>query len=79
MDTSRFNREEKIKRSLEADDDIMQRLHIASKHEIEIMRAQLVRNNMEVAQGIASFPSEQRVQVKSAYDEILETALVGAY
>ena len=53
-------------------DDLMQRLHITLKHEIEIMQDQLVRNDVEVIQGIASFTDEHRLQVKSAAGEILE-------
>jgi len=53
-------------------DDLMQRLHITLKHEIEIMQDQMARNDVEVIQGIASFTAEHRLQVKSAAGEILE-------
>jgi NAD(P) transhydrogenase len=53
-------------------DDLMQRLHITLKHEIEIMQNQMARNDVEVIQGIASFKGEHRLRVKSAAGEILE-------
>jgi len=53
-------------------DDLMQRLHITLKHEIEVMQDQLARNDVEVIQGIASFTAEHHLQVKSAAGEILE-------
>jgi NAD(P) transhydrogenase len=53
-------------------DDLMQRLHITLKHEIEVMQGQLARNEVDVIQGIASFASEHRLQVRSAAGEIVE-------
>jgi len=53
-------------------DDLMQRLHITLKHEIEIMQDQMARNDVEVIQGIASFKDEHHLQVKSAAGEKLE-------
>jgi len=53
-------------------DDLMQRMRITLKHEIEIMQYQLARNDVEVIQGIASFSAEHRLQVQSAEGEILE-------
>ncbi|UCF91750.1 MAG: Si-specific NAD(P)(+) transhydrogenase [Desulfobacterales bacterium] len=53
-------------------DDLMQRLHITLKHEIEVMQDQLARNDVEVIQGIASFTAAHRLQVKSADGEISE-------
>lgn len=53
-------------------EDLMQRLHITLKHEIEIMQDQMARNGVEVIQGVASFTGEHHMQVKSAAGEILE-------
>lgn len=53
-------------------DDLMHRLHITLKHEIEIMQDQLSRNGVKVIQGVASFTGEHRLQIKSVDDEILE-------
>lgn len=52
--------------------DLMQRLYITLKHEIEIMQDQMARNNVEVIQGIASFKDDHCLQVESAAGEISE-------
>jgi NAD(P) transhydrogenase len=53
-------------------EDLMQRLHITLKHEIEIMQDQMARNGVEVIQGVASFTGEHHMQVKSLAGEIFE-------
>ena len=53
-------------------EDLMQRLHITLKHEIEIMQDQMARNGVEVIQGFATFKDDHRLQVDSAAGEILE-------
>ena len=52
-------------------DDLMQRLHITLKHEIEVMRGQLARNDVEVIQGIASFTSEHEFLDGEIVDEFI--------
>ena len=49
----------------------MQRLHITLVHEIEVMRGQLARNDVEVIQGIASFTSEHEFLDGEIVDEFI--------
>ena len=60
-------------------DDLMQRVQITLKHQIEIVQDQLARNNVEVSQGVVSLPSGPCLQVKSVDDEISETPLLGTF
>jgi NAD(P) transhydrogenase len=53
-------------------DDLMQRLQITLKHEIEVMQDQLMRNGVSVFQGVASFKDSHRVQVETPSGEIME-------
>lgn len=53
-------------------DDLMQRLNITLKHEVEVMQDQLARNSVEVIQGIASFKDSHRIQVETPTVEILK-------
>jgi len=53
-------------------EDLMQRLHITLRHEIEIMQGQMARNGIEVIQGVASFKDDHCLQVESAAGEIFE-------
>jgi NAD(P) transhydrogenase len=53
-------------------DDLMQRLNITLKHEVEVMQDQLARNSVKVIQGIASFKDSHRIQVETPTGEILK-------
>lgn len=53
-------------------DDLMQRLHITLKHEIEVIRDQLLRNGVSVIQGSAAFSDQHRLQVIITVGEIQE-------
>ncbi len=52
--------------------DLLDRLNITLNHEIEVIRDQLSRNNVDTIYGIGSFVDEHTIQVKDANGNTLE-------
>ncbi|MBL7003279.1 MAG: Si-specific NAD(P)(+) transhydrogenase [Gammaproteobacteria bacterium] len=44
-------------------DDLKQRLSVTLRHEVEVLEGQLMRNNVTIAHGLASFKSDKEVEV----------------
>jgi NAD(P) transhydrogenase len=68
-----YGRDYRLKKAVTAA-DLMQRLEVTVRHEIEVMHEQVARNGITVVHGVASFASPHHVSVKSEDEGITEFA-----
>lgn len=66
-----YGRDYRLQQSVTMD-DLLNRLQITLNHEIEVIRDQLSRNNVDIIQGNGSFIDAHTVQVETEHNEIFE-------
>jgi NAD(P) transhydrogenase len=65
-----YGRSYRVKARIEAD-DLMQRLEITTRHEIEVIQHQLFRNGIDVITGRASFAGPHTLRIETADDKAI--------